>query len=535
MPIETIFGEDHLTPVACVAGELWYFNDVSGTLHAGAPRYTEMAIDHLAAPFLVPGDGRILDLEIAGGALSVRNHLLAPGPSLTRGPATSHPAGIDDGCSVDGVVPGPERTRFAVVTSSTGPGVRLVCLRTGRTLDADLPPGATVHAVLSGPVVLADDGTRYTILGPETSTGGEGAVVSVSGDRFVVSSDPKGERAFDLVTPTGAHRLRAPSGWSPVQVTVSADGLDAVCLHREHGYGVCSLDGDVEPVPGTAQLFDLGEHHPAIRVTGLASGSTWRCGAARFAGIAGPRPAYRVCPEIVEGLPCVHVRSGDAADRLLVALHGGPDSHEWDDLRYGGAYRSLLDGGFDLALVNFPGSRGFGPELQQSAWNDWGEAASTTVAAVERLRTRRPYRCVVVLGVSFGAWLATQIADRIRACGVVALSPILELRRHLDHHARGDTRFAQWARDRFGPGFAAAADGDARVRACTTRVTALIPADDERVPSAASAAFATGQGWSTVVVRGSHYPSTEADADARWEALLRAVDSAAASPHEHAL
>lgn len=156
-------------------------------------------------------------------------------------------------------------------------------------------------------------------------------------DRFVVVSDPKGDRLYTQFGQRGQAALSPPFGWSLRQVVLHANGYEGVIVHPERGYG--TWDGTkVLTHDGSIVIFDQGKKLPVVRQTGCSVGSRWIIGDRQFEGIAEPREDIQFSPMQIGECPSILLtRRGDLRRRtLLVSLHGGPDSMEWDDLRHGG-------------------------------------------------------------------------------------------------------------------------------------------------------------------------------------------------------
>lgn len=116
-------------------------------------------------------------------------------------------------------------------------------------------------------------------------------------------------------------------------------------------------------------------------------------------------------------------------ERLVVALHGGPLSawgFEFDPL-----FHSLASAGMTVLAPNCRGSTGYGEEHLRSALGKWGGPDLDDVrhlcARLERDRRRSGLPAPIVLGVSYGAYLAllAACADPDSWSGCVALAPLL--------------------------------------------------------------------------------------------------------------
>ncbi|WP_246837430.1 S9 family peptidase [Salinibacterium sp. UTAS2018] len=242
-------------------------------------------------------------------------------------------------------------------------------------------------------------------------------------------------------------------------------------------------------------------------------------------GVAAPRSDIKVEYISIAGVPCVRVsRSGVRCKNLVVSFHGGPDSHELDDLRYSGAYREWLDRNVDVLIINYPGSLGFGDAFQTSAWGSWRQSVETVSRAIRHAIARHRYESVVAFGVSFGAWVAAQLGDLEAVKRVVVMSPILSLTEHIERHSPHNEEFSTWASERFGADDLGISLPSNRSHKGAAPVFVLAATNDEIVSpgstkSVADRATDRGHQWQMTEVPGRHYPASTADAAKRWMVL----------------
>ncbi|GGT26002.1 alpha/beta hydrolase family protein [Nonomuraea spiralis] len=149
---------------------------------------------------------------------------------------------------------------------------------------------------------------------------------------------------------------------------------------------------------GTLRLVHSAPGLPphVVTVPGPDGGGTGRAhaGARRFDGPAGPVEA------VVYGDPA-------AAVRVVVALHGGPES-AWR-LAYDPLFQRLADEGVAVVAPNQRGSTGYGPVHRDAIRGAWGGPDLADVLHLGRTLTnsRRPDATPPMLyGVSYGAHLA---------------------------------------------------------------------------------------------------------------------------------
>lgn len=509
-------GEDLLMPVTASDDALFAFHRSDGCLYEIRSGSVSGPLPIPPGTFSVTGAGVLHHVTAADGRLDIESLHLAVGPSLHRSGRVDR-ISSPRGAEFVGLVPSTSGDYAAVTVDPSGRA--LVTAPSGLRAEIPLETGATIRALWSdGRCVISSSGTWRVEGPPDERLSGGGRITGVAEDRFVVELAAKTERRFLLVDGLGVRELHPPAGWSPIEAVPSASGWLMTCLHPEQGYA--QWDGhDLIRRDGTLQLFPL---HSAvvIRQTGVTHGSSWHHGGRELRGVSAPREDLMIQTSKLLDMPSQLIRSSLVSNRrLLVALHGGPDSHEWDDLRYGGLYRDAVDRGQDVLILNYPGSRGFGAGLQTGPWGRWSQAVGAIVEAVREVVRDHEYREVVLLGVSFGGWLAAQ-AMGVLHCGGVLASPVLALREHLRSH-EDEPDFRDWAESRFGQ-YQDHQDG-LRTRTLV-KPDVIIPSADRVVATSSTRRFAAAAGWHTVTVPGGHYPSTYSDAIARWTAFAAAIE-----------
>lgn len=127
----------------------------------------------------------------------------------------------------------------------------------------------------------------------------------------------------------------------------------------------------------------------------------------------------------------------------LVSLHGGPESWESREIRYGGLYRELLGRGVGVVVLNYSGSKTPVGEIDRSPWGRWGDSITADFSA---LLAARPMKDVSLFGVSFGAALALHLRQKFDVSRTIVSSPLLDLRHQT---ARAGADFREWFRSRF--------------------------------------------------------------------------------------
>lgn len=546
MAITSIFEEDSLVPIALTSDALYLFSRLRGelfrTTSTGEPAdgpYEHVSLAPLTSPFSLPGHGATYDIAQSRGVTAVSEYVYSDrGLIFTRkrwhrSPSIEHHRFLAP-------IPSPTKSGMYLLYSPISvPGQYLLLdVSNGNTLETPSAIGIPRFVFSDGSILTESARERWSIYDAGLVVlSGKGAPVCAASDFAIVRQASKEGDGFVLVRHSGQVPLHMGGGWVIVSAVASNSVVLAYAVHPILGQRVFRANPDTMTFTpwlsggGTSELFSLGAHStPIIRCTGVASGSRWRTPDVEYTGIFAPREDLEIRNVMVEGMPCVTLRHRtETATRLVVSLHGGPDSHELDDLRYGGMYRDLLDVGCEILIVNYPGSKSLGRGLQRVAWNNWESSARRVARAVARLTSDRHHVQVWLFGTSFGAWMALQIACHVAIDQIIALSPVLNVVEHLDRHRDTDQDFRIWAERRFGDHYRDRGEGQNQVLACPSPVCVLVPDSDEIVSpdsTIASVRLAqdAGRRWDLWMLPGTHYPRRAGDATIRWAALRRAFD-----------
>ena len=138
-------------------------------------------------------------------------------------------------------------------------------------------------------------------------------------------------------------------------------------------------------------------------------------------------------------------------NKAFISLHGGPESFEWSNLRYGGIYRTLIRLGYAVVIFNYAGSRFLGRRGRCRPHHAWSRHFSRELSAIlERLRLKfKIYdEAISVFGGSFGGTLALAAGTRHRFRSVIATSPMASLNNHLQR-IQAETAYKTWFAERF--------------------------------------------------------------------------------------
>lgn len=506
--------EDGLTPIAYIREELYLFSSSDGAIY----RLSDALVRHMDPMprgfFAVPGDSSIYSARVSDGVLRVGSHHLPENGLHDEIILGNH----GDAVPVAVIVGGQDR--YVALRSTDDPHMVFVSLGTGAAISHRMP-------LTARPLFLRDDGHVVYQDGPvwastrDVTAVEPGIVTSWSDERLIVVSDAKGRRVYTEISGDTRCVLMPPPGWELRQAVAFGGGMLAICLHPSQGYATWD-ERRLAQLDGTAVAHGLGDHEPVIRATGYASGSTWRIGSRVVPGLIRPKPDLRAQVTTIDGCPSVYVTSGEASERLLVAFHGGPDSVEWDDLRYGGLYRDLLDSGMDVLIVNYAGSQGFGTAHQHRAWQNWVPTLTSLGVQVQAFCQSHDYALLRMLGVSFGAWAALAAGAHAAVDRIVVASPLLRLAAHIQRH-EDDAPFREWAEVRFGSTLDARRADEIVYAGVGAEVIAIVPLGDRTIDVADTLELCQNSGWTVVEVPGGHYPVTLEHARSRWQAIARAI------------
>lgn|GEM_PF-3728328 len=459
--------------------------------------------------FSLPGTSDLFRLRVSAGDICVSSQT---GPHGKLSPECRWRIPLKDETRVQGVVGGDGI--WAILEGSSGIQCGIELNKGWATNRFRLNDGERVVAVAPGrePLISSADTWRF-----ENTSLRSGEIVSSGPESFITRHTPKDNRHFLLHSVRGDRKLLLPPpGWNIEQALVSPDGFLATCVHKSLGFAL--WDGEsLRPQAGTVTLTNQNGAPPVVMIQGNAIGTVYRVQNDSFYGLCGPDPSVQVDYVCLKDSPCV-VISGKSTIGIVVSLHGGPDSFEWDDLRYSGLYRTLAHEGIATVILNAPGSRGLGNDFQRSAWGDWNVAVEAIVTSAKRASEHLGVDLTAVLGVSFGGWLAVQAADRL-SVRAVTVAPILDLASHLVRHSVSDS-YTEWAALRFGTGFRSARYGDQRVASYTGPATVFIPEYDRVIDHTRTRELAENNGWQVVDVPEGHVPSTPEGARIRWKSVL---------------
>lgn len=519
--------EDSLRPLCGDESLLWFFGTADGALYLlDSTGYHQYSLVWEGRPFVVPGATVVWDLRHDEEVLRCTPVQLRDRPARGRSRAFGCPGTGTH--RLTGVITSASGSPTAIFTRLDEPsGLILLDLATGNVLPQER--GALLgelRALLpNGEEIIQEE--RHVVLG---AAGDDvkrvpGQLSGVACGRVLVRQSDHSSASRWFLTGTDDVVELLIERWSIQSAGITADEVLAYATDEAGNQRLWRrrIDSDLWQALGpcpTVSIFSMGGDPVILRSTGLRQGSTWTRAGHAWRGSAEPREDLSVVASRPASLPTlVATRSGsDRADCLVVSLHGGPDSHELDDLRYGGIYRELLDRRTDVAIVNYPGSTGLGEAFQRSAWKAWAAAGEDVRAAVRTLQEAGQYCETVILGVSFGAWIALQAAKELPHTRVVLASPVIDMSSHLDSHHQ----LTDWAAVRFDR--PELMHCDARALSYSGPVTAILPRADEVVdPQATRSALDTIKGRTIIEVDGPHYPRRADHAAARWAAVSSAI------------
>ena len=133
----------------------------------------------------------------------------------------------------------------------------------------------------------------------------------------------------------------------------------------------------------------------------------------------------------------------------VLSLHGGPESYEDQEIRYGGLYLDLQKKGMAVVVLNYRGSKKEGSILgkKEEVWGQWKKSLYQDYdELLQILPPSFAWSQVIFLGPSFGGALALLLGQSYPHRGIVLFSPLLDLKTQIK---RGGKKYAVWFKERF--------------------------------------------------------------------------------------
>ncbi len=316
-----------------------------------------------------------------------------------------------------------------------------VALPDGRVVTAVQPPGQPFT-----PLVL-DPASGHVAPLPLPSTVRAAVPVCANNGRVVLAvAGPAHEPGLMLWSPSGeVEALPEPVGVTG-QIRPLALAPDETELLVRSRWGAVYRLWRVDVATGEARPVDAPAGSPWTRagwtrdglwlplITTTAPMDLWWTPTVhgRLRPVDGSLPVTGVPghTELLPGAagPVEAVVHGDwrTADRVVVALHGGPAEH-WE-LRFDPLLQAFARAGFAVVAPNPRGSTGYGRQFEEAIKGDWGgpDLADVLALATHLVRVRGVGRTLPVLyGVSYGAFLALLAAAEAPSiwAGCAAVAP----------------------------------------------------------------------------------------------------------------
>lgn len=98
---------------------------------------------------------------------------------------------------------------------------------------------------------------------------------------------------------------------------------------------------------------------------------------------------------------------------IVFSLHGGPESYEFNELRYSGIYREALKLDMAVCVLNYSGSAYQSYNKRKSAWKNWDNVLKEILNTIKFYQKHYALESsnIIILGDSFGATLALLTAS----------------------------------------------------------------------------------------------------------------------------
>lgn len=127
--------------------------------------------------------------------------------------------------------------------------------------------------------------------------------------------------------------------------------------------------------------------------------------------------------------------------KASIFFHGGPESVEFDEVRYPVLRDELFRRGFNVYIVNYIGSTNFGRNFRCKFD---GDLIHSSLLPIESWINQLGEQLILLVGGSYGGTLALQLAGTIKHQAVtIAVCPLIDMNEHIDRVQRltNDTSF----------------------------------------------------------------------------------------------
>lgn len=143
----------------------------------------------------------------------------------------------------------------------------------------------------------------------------------------------------------------------------------------------------------------------------------------------------------------IHYKSNNP-EKLLISLHGGPESYEFNSDTSSSLYQFALDNSIDVLVINYIGSSySLKSELSNKNWN---YVIDELVRAIEYIvdKTVRDTQNIYIYSGSFGSILGVILSARFfhDIGGHICISPLIDLRRQINKTSGSEKK---WFTDKF--------------------------------------------------------------------------------------
>lgn len=115
---------------------------------------------------------------------------------------------------------------------------------------------------------------------------------------------------------------------------------------------------------------------------------------------------------------------------IVISMHGGPESLELDEIRYGGWYADVIRAGGCVCIWNYAGSVGFGRRHRIKPHRQWLHVIEKDFANILKVVDKDfnlGSEKVILFGPSFGGTLALYLHQRSALMGRVLLNPVIDI------------------------------------------------------------------------------------------------------------
>lgn len=142
-------------------------------------------------------------------------------------------------------------------------------------------------------------------------------------------------------------------------------------------------------------------------------------------------------------------RNDSKIKKIIVSFHGGPESYETLDNRYGNLYCDLVNDDCCVVIANYPGSKYFGKNYLHLPYFNWKEKIIDYCKLLEKFILETKVDEINIISGSFGAMVGAIFVNntQIKITNMILVAPLLDLKTQYER-SKG-SNYQQWFDRRF--------------------------------------------------------------------------------------